>query len=82
MNIGGGPNPVGTSKQELHDTDESYAPIYNKPYKQFYNKVRDRQSPRGNKYKDRFELNDNYDKPINHGGTKLYLNCKIYTKKI
>lgn len=40
MNIGGGPNPVGTSRQESIDPDESYAPMYNKPYKQFYDKIR------------------------------------------
>ena len=83
MNTGGGPNPVSgkTSKTELSDPDESYAPLYNKPYWQFYDKVRDRKPPKGNKYSDRFIPNDNYDKPVNHGGAKLDLNCKIDTKR-
>lgn len=80
MNTGGGPTPAETSNQKI-DPNESYVPIFNKPYKQFYDKIINRQPPKGNKYKDRFELNDNYDKPINHGGTKLDLDCKMDTKK-
>ena len=65
MNTAGGPNKAeSSSKQEILDPDESYAPIYIKPYKQYYKKIRNRQPPRGNKYSNKFELNDNYDKPV------------------